>query len=91
MDVIDIEERPRVVNSEVLEITGNSNMVKIQRHSGHIVYNGNDASIYLGCEPEQIVDHIKIADLLHDAIEVVQLLIILLIFVIILKITDVYY
>jgi len=71
-------------NSAILEINGNSNTMKIIRSTGTIKINGNETCIYLGGELDQKTgDQISGNDLIYQIVEVVELLIILMIFYVI--------
>jgi len=87
MAEINIEHDSHLVakqESGNLEINGNSNVLKIQRNSGIIKINGNETCIYLGGELDQNIQmHMSGNDLIYQITEVVELLIILLIFYVI--------
>ncbi|KAL7738389.1 hypothetical protein ACLKA6_006706 [Drosophila palustris] len=88
MDVLNVEKDSQLAakhNSGILQISGNSNSLKIQQwKNGTIKINGDNTCIFLGGELEQkLEEHISGNDLLYQIIEVVELLIILMIFYVI--------
>lgn len=91
MAAIEIKENgvpniPAESNSTVVEINGNSNVLKImQRNNGYIKSNGSETCIYLGYDPDSVstVGHVNTNDLLYQVVEVLELLIILIIFFVI--------
>lgn len=92
MPAIDIEENsvpylPVEDDSSIVEINGTSNIVKIlNRSNGYVKFHGSNSCIYVGNEQEpSSPGHVTTKDLLYQAVEVLELLIILLIFYIILS------
>lgn len=91
MSVIEIKENPVAnmpteSNSNIVEINGKSNVLKIlQRSNGYIKFHGSDTCIYLGYEPDSSTTegHVNTNDLLYQVVEVLELLIILIIFFVI--------
>lgn len=86
MQSIDIEQNsvanlPGEDNSSVVEINGTSNTLKIlNRSNGYVKFYGSNSCIYVGYEQELLSpDHVTTKDLVYQALEVLELLIILLI------------
>lgn len=91
MEVIDIEEPTPVVNTANPESSGTAILLKVKRQKARIVLKGNKACIYVRCDPQQQPDFLGVNDVLFEALEIVQLMIILFIFMILLKIADMGY
>lgn len=92
MSVIDIEENsvpnlPVEDDSSLVEISGTSNVLKIlNRSNGYVKFHGSNSCIYVGYEQEpSSPGHVTTKDLLYQAVEVLELLLILLIFYVILS------
>lgn len=86
MHSIDIEQNSvpnlPVEDNCVVEINGTSNTLKIMNGSnGYVKFHGSNSCIYVGYEQELLrPGHVTTNDLLYQAVEVLELLILLLLY-----------